>query len=78
MEKIDIACGPVNAVPQVAGDPHTLAREMITQVKHTQAGMLRVVNSPWFRGRCVLDVFIWGTGTLVQMQLFIGAGVRQL
>jgi len=30
----------------VAGDPHTLAREMITQVKHTQAGMLKVVNSP--------------------------------
>ena len=46
MEKIDIACGPVNTVPQVAGDPHTLAREMITRVKHTQAGMLRVVNSP--------------------------------
>jgi len=46
MEKADIACGPVNTVPQVAGDPHTLAREMITQVNHTQAGMLRVVNSP--------------------------------
>jgi CoA:oxalate CoA-transferase len=46
MEKADIACGPVNTVPQVAGDPHTLAREMITQVEHTQAGMLRVVNSP--------------------------------
>ena len=46
MEKADIACGPVNTIPQVAGDPHTLAREMITQVEHTQAGMLRVVNSP--------------------------------
>ena len=46
MEKADIACGPVNTVPQVASDPHTLAREMIAQVKHTQAGMLRVVNSP--------------------------------
>jgi len=46
MEKADIACGPVNTVPQVADDPHTLAREMITQVEHTQAGMLRVVNSP--------------------------------
>jgi CoA:oxalate CoA-transferase len=46
MEKADIACGPVNTVPQVAGDPHTLAREMITQVEHAQAGMLRVVNSP--------------------------------
>ena len=46
MEKADIACGPVNTIPQVAGDPHTLAREMITQVEHAQAGMLRVVNSP--------------------------------
>jgi CoA:oxalate CoA-transferase len=46
MEKLDVACGPVNSIPRVAGDPHTLAREMITQVVHTEAGMLKVVNSP--------------------------------
>jgi len=46
MEKIDIACGPVNTIPQVASDPHTIAREMIAQVEHTKAGVLKVVNSP--------------------------------
>ena len=46
MEKIDVACGPVNTVDQVAQDPHTIAREMIARVQHPQAGMLRVVNSP--------------------------------
>ena len=46
MEKLDIACGPVNSIPQVASDPHTIAREMIARVNHTQAGMLKVVNSP--------------------------------
>jgi CoA:oxalate CoA-transferase len=46
MEKIDVACGPVNTVDQVAQDPHTIAREMIARVHHPQAGMLRVVNSP--------------------------------
>jgi len=46
MEKIDVACGPVNTIDQVAQDPHTIAREMITGVQHSKAGMLRVVNSP--------------------------------
>jgi len=46
MEKLDIACGPVNTIPQVASDPHTAVREMITQVRHSKAGMLKVVNSP--------------------------------
>ncbi len=46
MEKNDIACGPVNTIDQIAQDPHTLARDMITQVRHAKAGMLKVVNSP--------------------------------
>ncbi len=46
MEKADIACGPVNTVPELARDPHTVAREMITRVMHSKAGPLRVVNSP--------------------------------
>ncbi len=46
MEKLDIACGPVNTIPQIANDPHTAAREMITQVYHPKVGMLKVVNSP--------------------------------
>jgi CoA:oxalate CoA-transferase len=46
MVEADIACGPVNTVPELARDPHMVAREMITQVMHSKAGPLRVVNSP--------------------------------
>jgi CoA:oxalate CoA-transferase len=45
-ERIDVPCGPVNSIDQVAEDPHTLSREMITTVRHPRAGMLKVVNSP--------------------------------
>jgi CoA:oxalate CoA-transferase len=46
MIREDIPCGPVNSVPQLAEDPHTLAREMIAEVKHSRAGNLKVVNNP--------------------------------
>jgi CoA:oxalate CoA-transferase len=46
MIREDIPCGPVNSVPQLAEDPHTLAREMIAEVKHSKAGNLKVVNNP--------------------------------
>jgi len=46
MEGNDIPCGPINTIDKVACDPHTIAREMIVQVKHSTAGMLKVVNSP--------------------------------
>lgn len=46
MEKADIACGPVYTIPQIANDPHTAMRQMITEVYHSKAGMLKVVNSP--------------------------------
>jgi CoA:oxalate CoA-transferase len=46
MIQADIPCGPVNSIPQIAEDPHTQAREMIVQVKHSKAGKLKVVNSP--------------------------------
>ena len=46
MIREDIPCGPVNSVPQLAEDPHTLAREMIAEVSHSKAGNLKVVNSP--------------------------------
>jgi len=46
MIREDIPCGPVNSVPQLAEDPHALAREMIVEVKHSKAGSLKVVNSP--------------------------------
>jgi CoA:oxalate CoA-transferase len=46
MIREDIPCGPVNSVPQLAADPHTLAREMIAEVEHSKAGNLKVVNNP--------------------------------
>ena len=46
MEKLDVACGPLNAIPQVAADPNTAARDIIREVKHSTAGMLKVVNNP--------------------------------
>jgi len=46
MIQADIPCGPVNSVPQLAEEPHTQAREMIVEVRHTKAGNLKVVNSP--------------------------------
>jgi CoA:oxalate CoA-transferase len=46
MIQADIPCGPVNSVPELAENPHTRAREMIAEVKHSKAGSLKVVNSP--------------------------------
>jgi len=42
----DIPCGPMTRVDELAHDPHTAAREMIAEVKHSKAGNLKVVNSP--------------------------------
>ncbi len=30
----------------MVNDPHTAAREMITEVEHSKAGRLKVINSP--------------------------------
>jgi len=38
MVRADIPCGPVNRVDELARDPHTAAREMITEVRHSKAG----------------------------------------
>ncbi len=46
MDKIDIASGPVNTIDQMASDPHTKAREMIVEVKHSKVKNMKVVNSP--------------------------------
>lgn len=46
MEKNDIPCAPINTVGKMAKDPHTLKRQMITEVRHPRAGALKVVGSP--------------------------------
>ena len=46
-EEVEIPCGPLNSIAQVANDPHTAARNMIIDVHHPEAGDFKVVNSPF-------------------------------
>jgi CoA:oxalate CoA-transferase len=45
-EAVDIPCGPVNTIPQVAADPQVAHREMFVELQHPEAGNFKVVNSP--------------------------------
>jgi len=47
LERVGIPCGPVNTIDQVASDPQILAREMIIDVQHPDAGKFKVVNTPF-------------------------------
>ena len=47
LEQVGIPCGPVNTIDQVASDPQILAREMIIDVQHPDAGKFKVVNTPF-------------------------------
>ncbi len=46
LEKVGIACGPVNTIDKVAADPQVLSREMIVEVNHPKAGSFKVTNTP--------------------------------
>ncbi len=41
-----VMCGPVNDIEQVVNDPHIEEREMIVEVKHPEAGSLKVIGTP--------------------------------
>jgi CoA:oxalate CoA-transferase len=47
LEKVEIPCGPVNTIPQVADDLQIAARDMIIDVNHPTAGRFKVVNTPF-------------------------------
>jgi CoA:oxalate CoA-transferase len=47
LERLEIPCGPVNDIAQVASDPQTAARDMIIEVHHPRAGGFKVVNNPF-------------------------------
>jgi CoA:oxalate CoA-transferase len=47
LEKVGIPCGSVNNIAQVADDPNTTARDMVIDVRHPEAGMFKVVNTPF-------------------------------
>jgi len=46
LEKIGVPCGPINSIDQTLDDPQVQAREMVIDVPHTSAGMIRMVASP--------------------------------
>lgn len=47
LEQAGVPCGPVNNIEQAAGDPQVIARDMIIEVRHPEAGNFRVVNTPF-------------------------------
>ena len=47
LERVEIPCGPVNTIDKVAVDPQILAREMIVEVHHPEAGSFKVANTPF-------------------------------
>ena len=47
LEQLEIPCGSVNTIPQVAADVQIAAREMFAEVYHPRAGKLKVVNTPF-------------------------------
>ena len=46
-EEVEIPCGPVNTIDQVARDPHVAERGMIAEVHHPDSGNFKVVNTPF-------------------------------
>lgn len=46
LSELDIPCGPINNIAQVAVDPQTEVRQMITEVPHKKLGKVKMVNSP--------------------------------
>lgn len=45
-EEVEIPCGPVNSIDQVANDPNTAERGMIINVHHPESGDFKVVSTP--------------------------------
>jgi formyl-CoA transferase len=43
---IGVPCGPINTIDQIMEDPQVQAREMVIEVEHPSAGIIRMVASP--------------------------------
>jgi crotonobetainyl-CoA:carnitine CoA-transferase CaiB-like acyl-CoA transferase len=46
LEAEGVPCGPINSIAQMAGDPQTLAREMVVELEHPRAGRTRALGLP--------------------------------
>jgi len=51
-----IPCGPINTLDQVFADPQIAAREMVVDVKHPEAGVVKLVGSPLKLSRTKVEV----------------------
>lgn len=45
--KAGLPCGPINSIPEVFEDPHTLARNLILNVDHPTAGSVKLTGFPY-------------------------------
>jgi formyl-CoA transferase len=43
---LGVPCGPINTIDQVMDDPQVLARQMVVEVDHPSAGLIKMVASP--------------------------------
>ncbi len=46
LDDLKIPCGPINTLDKVFGDPQVKEREMVVEVPHPTAGMVKLVASP--------------------------------
>jgi formyl-CoA transferase len=46
LESVGVPCGPINSIDQILDDPQVQAREMVKEVVHPSAGLIKMVASP--------------------------------
>jgi len=46
LEREGVPCGRINSIGDMANDPQTLAREMVVELEHPQAGRTRAIGLP--------------------------------
>ena len=45
-EAANVPCGPINSIGDVLSDPQTAAREMVVELEHPRAGLMRALGFP--------------------------------
>lgn len=78
-EQLDIPCGPVNRLDQVAADPQVNARNMIIELQHPKLGTFKVANTPFKFSRtpCRVERVSPGLGEHTQEVLCSLLGMSQ-
>ncbi len=55
-EEVEIPCGPLNSIDELANDPYMTERDMIINVHHPEEGDFKVVNNPFKFSRTTCKV----------------------